>query len=705
MKKNDEAGLVHPLMIANQSRHSMYFSDFAWQDTAPLIPRAFQVGGYLERYREQYCKNVKINLSCRVEKAEQINDLLGGRGFHWKIQTRSGDHGTQEHDFDYLIVASGYFGKPFVPEFLREGRFEVPVIHSSKYRNLEQLLGNPGEKQGKILVVGGQLSGVEIAATIATHLSSAINSPGPGRAAFIDSGTLKPKFEILHIVQRPTWILPLVSCSAPASSAPPFLPLDINFQNVANRGSGPLKNTQGHISIEAARFVNAKFQAILGTDQSEFSPFLKIYNGDLNQQPFLAISDHYMEFVRSGMIQVSRGKLASLHSNTATLEPSGDKIEDIAAIVLATGFDASSSLSFFPDELNQKLSTAKGDLNNTVALALHNTLHPEIPNLGFVGFYRSPYWGVMEMQARVVTTIFSAGGLHSPKLPQTLSETLKNDTSIQRTLALRTDPRASQFPMGDYAWLMQEFGAALGLKRNSHLTQMPLISGVEMNILTTARYPGKNISDAQTKEVLKNLGQTQSIVHACINQGRLVPRAIFRSLLGEWNLQRRVISRRLSNPGGRFTGVANFSLRYGTPHGREAEFAEIEENEGDHGFEYLYVETGEFENEANGMKFPATKRNIWRYNEKDDRLSVWDVRPEDDLTAAGSFHDIEMIPRKDEEGDKVLWRGKGSYVHGMKEHELRCAFKFRSVNLTEWWMVYNINGPDTSYGTETVYRR
>ncbi|KAK6543397.1 hypothetical protein TWF694_000144 [Orbilia ellipsospora] len=682
----------------------MYFSDFAWQDNAPLIPRAFQVGGYLEQYRERYCKNAKVNLSCRVEKAEQINDQLGGRGFHWRIQTRSGDNATQEHEFDYLIVASGYFGKPSVPEFLREGQFEVPVIHSSKYRNLEQLLGDPTAKKGKILVVGGQLSGVEIAGTIATHLSSALNSPGPGRAAFIDSDTLKPKFGVLHIVQRPTWILPLVTCSAPASSAPPFLPLDINYQNLANRGNGPLQNTQGHISLEAARFVNAKFQAMLATDQSEFSPLLKIKDEDFDQQPFLAISDTYADFVRSGMIGVARGKLASLNSKTAMLGPSREKIEDIAAVVLATGFDAASSVSFFSDELNRKLSTAKGDLNNTVALALHNTLHPDIPNLGFVGFYRSPYWGVMEMQARVVTTIFSAGGLDSPALPHTLIEALKNDTSIERTLALRTDPRASQFPMGDYAWLMQEFGAALGLERKPHLTQMPFISGVEMSILTTARYIGNSINDAQMKEVEKNLGQTQSIVHAGINQGRLVARAIFRSLLGEWKLYRQLIGRRPDQPSGIFTGAASFYLRDGTPHAREKEFAAIEENEGDHGFEYLYVETGDFEDESSGLKFPAKKRQIWRYNEVDDVLSVWSVNSEDENCADKLLHDIEIIPQKEgEETDG--WKGKASQRCEKNQSEVQCSFKFQSVNLREWQIVYDVNEQRSNYRTDASYRR
>ncbi|KAG5913200.1 hypothetical protein E4U53_004961, partial [Claviceps sorghi] len=39
---SDTARLVHPLMEANQSRHTMHFSDLAWEDGTPQVPRAWQ---------------------------------------------------------------------------------------------------------------------------------------------------------------------------------------------------------------------------------------------------------------------------------------------------------------------------------------------------------------------------------------------------------------------------------------------------------------------------------------------------------------------------------------------------------------------------------------------------------------------------------------------------------------------------------------
>ncbi|KAG6030217.1 hypothetical protein E4U41_000158, partial [Claviceps citrina] len=36
----DHSRPVHPLMVANQSRHTMHFSDHAWEDGTPHLPRA-----------------------------------------------------------------------------------------------------------------------------------------------------------------------------------------------------------------------------------------------------------------------------------------------------------------------------------------------------------------------------------------------------------------------------------------------------------------------------------------------------------------------------------------------------------------------------------------------------------------------------------------------------------------------------------------
>lgn len=198
---------MHPLMVANQSRHTVQFSDLAWDESDPQMPRAWQVGQYLERYSKKYLGDADIRLGHKVVHTELQE------GGSWEVQTEPDQGGEETSVFDYLLVSTGFFGKPIWPDYIPQ-EAEVPIMHSSKYRDLQSLLAGRKEKDGggKILVVGGQMSGIEIAGTIATHLSSAIHSPDEKE---IDD---PEKYSVHHVAHRPAWVFPLFT--SPKVSAP-----------------------------------------------------------------------------------------------------------------------------------------------------------------------------------------------------------------------------------------------------------------------------------------------------------------------------------------------------------------------------------------------------------------------------------------------------------------------------------------------------
>jgi hypothetical protein len=104
-----------------------------------------------------------------------------------------------------LIVASGFFGKPKVPKIF-DG-LDVPVWHSSKIRYVKDLLTDSGTKPPapgkKIVVVGGQMSGVETAGSLAFQISSAVNTPGTPPFSEPE------KYVVCNVVQKPVWTMPL----------------------------------------------------------------------------------------------------------------------------------------------------------------------------------------------------------------------------------------------------------------------------------------------------------------------------------------------------------------------------------------------------------------------------------------------------------------------------------------------------------------
>ncbi|KAF5541651.1 FMO1 flavin-containing protein [Fusarium napiforme] len=690
--KTDNARQVHPFMWANQSRHTMQFSELAWEGSDPQLPQGWMVGKYLHRYLERFLKSSKdfeLKLGTRVESAKRPEGSSNG----WIVNTKS-DAGTETKNFDYLLVASGFFGKPIIPESL-EKQTAIPVVHSSHYRDVKSLLGEGRPGGGKILVVGGQMSGVEIAGTIGAHLSSQANSPDPTKITDID------KYSIHHVIQRPIWVFPLYTSPKPAEAAAPFLPLDFSSYNLNNRPQ-PLTNTQGHIPEATAKVVHSVYKAVLGSDQSEYSPLLKIDGTNDDKQPYLAVSEWYTDFVRSGMISLSKGKVESLKGSTATLSD-GTKIEDIAAVVAATGFDASPCINYLPEDVLKALHFSPKHLDQPVALAFHGTHHPEVPDLGFVGFYRSPYWGVMQMQARFVAALWS-DNVSPGRESEIFKNKLRDDTSIQRTLELRNDPRVSQFPMGDYPYLVNEIAEALELKIREPL-EPPVPSlphnNLPLDMLTPARYSNP-IDDQYSKDAAtKSLEQTHKDTTDGLTTSRFVAHAVFRSLLGTWKLERDLVSKLPSHPSGHFSGTAQFLLREKTNDGLRCAGNASEDAPSDDelGMEYLYIEEGEFKTEQ-GFGFKATRRYVWRYDELKDVLSVWFAKPEDLKRADYLFHEIEFT-----EPTSKGWKAKAGHLCIDDYYDVKYNFAFQAVNLKEWGIEYTVKGPKKDYTISGTYKR
>ncbi|EQL03268.1 Flavin monooxygenase-like protein [Ophiocordyceps sinensis CO18] len=606
----------------------MHFSDLAWDPDADSVPRAWHVGRYLRRYLDRHlapCPGFRLRLGTRVVGAEPCGG--GGRGEEgrWKVVLETDDGSRETALFDHVVVASGHFGEPIVPVQALPEPLRIPVVHSSHYRHLEGLLGTaPTPLKGCILVVGGQMSGVEIAGTIASHLSAVANAPG-------DQSALPgvEKLTVHHLVQRPIWVMPTFTTPEPKAKAPPFLPLDFASYNTNNRPV-PLQNTQGHITKDAAHAAHAMFEHALGTDQAVFSPLLRFDDDAKAEPPYLAVSDWYCDFVRSGHIVLSKGKLDTLRGTTAVVSsPDGlDEVHNVVAVVLATGFDPSSSLGFLSQDTLRKLHHSPQHLAQPLALAFHGTHHPEVPGLGFVGVYRSPYWGVIQMQAKFLAELWSHS---SDALPKPMWRKLAADDSVQRTLALRDDPRLSQFPMGDYAWLMQEFSEALSMERISILPALP--------------------------------------------------------------------SRLPSHPSGHFSGTAQFLLRDRTLDGLRCAGGPDGADEDGGGMEYLYVEDGDFKTDA-GFGFPATRRYVWRYDERRDVLSVWFAKPDDPRRADYLFHEVEFEQRQ-----SGGWGAKAGHLCIDDYYHVRYTFAFEAVNLAEWSIEYTVKGPRKNYTIRGVYRR
>ncbi|KFX90331.1 hypothetical protein V490_06503 [Pseudogymnoascus sp. VKM F-3557] len=737
-----DKGLINPSMSTNLSKYTVCFSDKTWQESepsrpSPMFPKASDVGQYLQQYVEKHLRNpsVEIKTSCRVEEADLVDDGASNPA-QWKVRVRelgAGDKGqssvipgdasaepnlnateTKEYLFDHVIISSGFFGKPIIPEaFTNKEDLPIPIIHSSEFSDLKELLKDNKRAPGKILVVGGSMSGAETAATIAAQISSKIHSPEKSDIEAIEQYTLH------HITSKPFWTVPFFLPPKPQvdnekndgkvmNPAPEFLPLDMVMFNLSNRSPEErLKNRSGIVSPEAAQKSHAAFKLFNGGEASAHASLPTDKDTDA---AWLGISDTYSSFAQSGAIKISRGRVKSLaddHTSVIVETPSStETFDNISAIIFATGFDSASSLSFLPKSILSTLGHDPSTPDLPLALSLHSTIHPSIPSLGFVGFYRGPYWGVAEQQSALLRTLWQPDA--SP--PATLSSALANASSTipaLRSCHKESPERLTQFPMGDYTHIMESFREMQGLgpveAANSYCTPVsPALYSTGLQGLD------KGGEATELQEALRLINQEIEGSRS----GKFVAKAIFRSLQGNWVLDRTIKSNISTYPSGSFIGTAKFYPRRPTAEGFSAE--------------YLYVEDGDFKTDT-GMQFRATRRYVYRYAEAEDKLSVWFVKT-DNKTVDYLFHELNIIcphptaseqttnnntPREvDEHDPKGLvppkdrrWTATSHHLCIDDTYDPEYEFAFRGVEVAKWSVGYHVRGPHKDYWIGSVFTR
>lgn len=123
------------------------------------FPTKDEMADYLERYVSYF--NLPVQLHTKVITIKKENEVF-------QIETTRGMIEAKQ-----VVIASGAFQKPFIPQVTvnkGEGPFQ---IHSSLYRSTHQLV------KGSILVVGGGNSGAQIAVELAheNHVTLAVSHP------------------------------------------------------------------------------------------------------------------------------------------------------------------------------------------------------------------------------------------------------------------------------------------------------------------------------------------------------------------------------------------------------------------------------------------------------------------------------------------------------------------------------------------------
>ena len=124
----------------------------------PLPGHAFPTGQQMADYLETYARHHGLPVETGVRALDVRASDDDGRSGGYIVSTEGGSY-----EADQVIVATGAFQRPHVPDFAADLDPAIRQIHSADYRSPDQLA------EGPVLVVGLSHSGADIAHEIARH--------------------------------------------------------------------------------------------------------------------------------------------------------------------------------------------------------------------------------------------------------------------------------------------------------------------------------------------------------------------------------------------------------------------------------------------------------------------------------------------------------------------------------------------------------
>jgi putative flavoprotein involved in K+ transport len=158
----------------------------------PLPGHAFPTGRQMADYLEAYAARfgLRVETGTRVDAAR----APGAAGEPWTVTA-----GERRFEAGRVIVATGAFARPRVPALASQLDASIRQLHSSEYRNPEQLADGP------VLVVGLSHSGADLAHEIAATHPVIVSGKPHGQLPFsVDSRRGRVAWPVL---KRIAWYL------------------------------------------------------------------------------------------------------------------------------------------------------------------------------------------------------------------------------------------------------------------------------------------------------------------------------------------------------------------------------------------------------------------------------------------------------------------------------------------------------------------
>ena len=338
---------VWPTMRTNTAGFATKLSDVQYPEGVKIFPRNGEVLAMLKDI-------VAVNSLNDLFRFDALVTALSRDGDRYALTWRDG-RGDHTETFDRVVVATGRFIKPEVPEIDGLDAFtgKGGVLHSHRYKDPFDL------RDMNIVVLGGSISSMEVAS----------------------DQSMMGRGQIYMSQRRQRYVMPKMFGGVP-----------LEFYAFTLEVAEALSTLSEEELLAGAK----EFLELMGGNPSRYDA--PAPHEDMALAGVTG-SQHYLNLVAEDRIDV-RPWVKSISGDQVTFEDGTTVQAD--AIVIGTGFDL--DLPFLSDEIAETINlTSKGmDL-------CQFTFHPDLPGLAFAGLWAQlgPYPVVLEQQARWIAYSWS----------------------------------------------------------------------------------------------------------------------------------------------------------------------------------------------------------------------------------------------------------------------------------------------------------
>jgi len=359
------------------SKWRLAFEDFPVPAGWPDFPHHAQLHQYFKAYVDHFGLRETITFNTSVEHAKRNADGL------WTVKLSTGETRL----YDVLFVCNGHHWSPRIPDY--PGEFDGPALHSHAYRDPFE----PVDMRGKNVVVVGMGNS---AMDIASELSQ------------------RPIAKTLWVsARRGVWVLPKYMNGKPAdkSAMPSWMPRKLGLamaRAVIKKSLGAMEDyglpKPDHEPLEAHPSVSGEFLTRAGCGDVKFKPAIKALEGK-------------------------------------RVRFEDDSVEDVDAIVFATGYDM--RFPFFDDP------ALVPDADHRLPL-FKRMMNPDVPNLFYMALAQPlpTLVNFAEQQAKLAAAYLA--GRYLPPSPDVMRKTIAKDEATHLGQYYRSKRHTIQVDFGVY---------------------------------------------------------------------------------------------------------------------------------------------------------------------------------------------------------------------------------------------------------------